>query len=171
MNVTNEQFEDVVAFAAVVVQGSFLNGGATVAYNAGKPSEVDGPGFVVGGGLPGIKLSALAPLDAMIFATARYIQQLPIDRQDYIGGWVDEEILYIDVVDFYQDRHEALKVARKRGELAIYDLGAGEEIRTDDYTDLLPVMKGEADYVQGKVVERGRCGRECRGLPGILLMG
>lgn len=48
------------------------------------------------------------------------------------GGWVDTEsgTTYLDVVTLFDSKEQALDLAVQHGELAIYDLGSGQEIRT-----------------------------------------
>jgi hypothetical protein len=48
------------------------------------------------------------------------------------GGWLDTEsgITYLDVVTVFDSKEEALDLAVQHGELAIFDLGSGQEIRT-----------------------------------------
>lgn len=48
------------------------------------------------------------------------------------GGWVDTDTgtTYLDVVTILDSKEEALSLAVQHGELAIYDLGSGQEIRT-----------------------------------------
>jgi hypothetical protein len=49
----------------------------------------------------------------------------------FIGGWIDKEtnIAYIDISLWYSDREQALIHAEMLNEIAIWDLGKGEEIR------------------------------------------
>lgn len=55
-------------------------------------------------------------------------------RQDgyMFGAWLDTEtgITYLDVVTVLDSKELALDLAVQKGELAIYDLGSGQEIRT-----------------------------------------
>jgi hypothetical protein len=48
------------------------------------------------------------------------------------GGWLDTESgkTYLDVVTLFDSKEEALDLAVEHGELAIFDLGSGQEIRT-----------------------------------------
>jgi len=49
----------------------------------------------------------------------------------HVGAWYDTETgdVWLDVPEVFQDRAAAIDAARERGELAIFDLSAGEEIR------------------------------------------
>lgn len=55
-------------------------------------------------------------------------------RQDgkVFGGWLDTETgkTYLDVVTIVDSKEEALDLAVHHGELAIYDITNGQEIRT-----------------------------------------
>jgi hypothetical protein len=53
------------------------------------------------------------------------------EKGKVFGGWVDTETgkTYLDVVTVYADREEAIKFGRFYGEIAIFDLSKGEEIR------------------------------------------
>ena len=46
----------------------------------------------------------------------------------YIGCWIDNGDVYIDISANIQDRGQALKVARENGQLAIYDIEKNESI-------------------------------------------
>lgn len=46
----------------------------------------------------------------------------------YIGCWIDNGDVYIDISANIQDREQALKVARENGQLAIYDIEKNESI-------------------------------------------
>lgn len=48
----------------------------------------------------------------------------------YQGGWKEGNRLVMDVSERYDDRDQALNVARQRGERAIYHLDSGSEIPT-----------------------------------------
>lgn len=48
----------------------------------------------------------------------------------YLGAWIDDGTLYLDLVQVLNDRGMALTLARSLGELAIYDLATGESIST-----------------------------------------
>lgn len=57
-----------------------------------------------------------------------------LDHPDkYFGAWVDTETnqLYLDVVTVFQELEDALRHAKASGEIAIYDLFTGTEIRVD----------------------------------------
>lgn len=55
-----------------------------------------------------------------------------LDPNKYFGAWLDREsdTIYLDVVTVLDDKAKALELAELHNQLAIFDLGAGEEIRT-----------------------------------------
>lgn len=46
----------------------------------------------------------------------------------YIGCWIDEDNVYMDISTNIQDKNEALKIARINNQLAIYDINNNESI-------------------------------------------
>lgn len=46
----------------------------------------------------------------------------------YIGCWIDDGNVYMDISTNIQDKNEALKVARINDQLAIYDIASNESI-------------------------------------------
>ncbi len=56
----------------------------------------------------------------------------PFYRPRYLGSWVDSSdgTLYLDVVEIFQDRAEAVEAGRDRDQIAIWDAGNGCEIAT-----------------------------------------
>lgn len=58
-----------------------------------------------------------------------------LDNDGYVGGWYDSEsgLYYFDSTRLFpEDRlEEAMQFARDNGQLAVYDLSTGEEIRVD----------------------------------------
>lgn len=51
----------------------------------------------------------------------------------YMGTWLDTETgkLWLDVSTNFTDKGEAMRAAAKQGEIAIWDVSAGDEIRID----------------------------------------
>lgn len=46
----------------------------------------------------------------------------------YVGTWTHEGMVYVDAVTYVKDSAEALKLARTRGELAVYDIAGNTEL-------------------------------------------
>ena len=47
----------------------------------------------------------------------------------YLGFWIDEGILYIDISKWFRDKSEALKFGKQNKQIAIFDLKNSESIR------------------------------------------
>lgn len=50
----------------------------------------------------------------------------------YIGGWVDNNIIYLELSKHYNDKNEALLYASLKNELAIYDIKNSKSIYLKD---------------------------------------
>lgn len=84
-------------------------------------------GYWVGGMFPSlIDPVSVEELEDFLHMTTRVFDV------EYIGVWTDTETgrVYIDAVQHESDVREALTLASRRGELAIWDIMAGVEIRT-----------------------------------------
>lgn len=64
---------------------------------------------------------------------AGYDSEAPSRREQFLGTWIDPKtgIMYVDCIDFHMHESDALKVARVRGELAIYNLATDETVHMD----------------------------------------
>ena len=105
-------------------------GGGTF-YADGEPFTRQG--FVVGGKAPSLVIRLWADGrelfgPASVESVAKWIEG---NRSRMYGSWLDEGSVHIDAVDVYDDRDQAIEVGRLRGELAIYDMAAGADIRLD----------------------------------------
>ena len=107
-----------------LLNGAQTDGGATINHL----SQVPRTGFCVGlGGAVALDKSkgyfdqALAIVD----------QALADEPRTTFGAWVDmdTQALYIEPVQVFDSEKIAMNVARARGELAIFDLWKGVEIR------------------------------------------
>lgn len=47
----------------------------------------------------------------------------------YQGSWRDGGRVVLDASEHYQNRMDALRIGRSRGEKAVYDLGSGEDVK------------------------------------------
>lgn len=123
----NDFSANVVAHLGEIVKRA-QDGGVT--FNpgeAGFPTE----GFAVA--YPGFELK-LRPEEVTEDRVRQYIKEhqkaLEANPQFHLGGWKNNEdgLFYFDIVQVIPDREEAERIGRRRGELAIFDLGALEEI-------------------------------------------
>lgn len=110
--------------ARVLVTVSLDRGGVTL--NA-DGDEFAGGGFAVGGAVPGIAVPADEPMDRLVGRVRLWLGRAA-GAVSHVGGWVNDGTLYVDGSDIFADRDTALGVCRRRGELAMYDLGNGAEV-------------------------------------------
>lgn len=97
--------------------------GGTVALN-GLPLPVTG--FYVGGSVDSLIFDSVSVMNAD--EIAKFTQSAP---SAYVGWWVDDETgkVYVDAVDWFANEYEAARVARKRHEIAIWDIARERELR------------------------------------------
>lgn len=74
----------------------------------------------------------------------------------YIGLWLDNEILYIDISIHIIDYLEALEVARNNDQLAIFDLKKKDSIYLNyiKYYNLYKVIKKENKIIDYKLIKQ-----------------
>jgi hypothetical protein len=118
--------------AAAIAAATLTDGGATfllahVDIYGGFLTHPTIPTFVVGRarGIPAREVPAQA------FGANDVHAQLVAAREagaDGVGTWTHDGTVYVDIVDVFSDRDEALAAARLRGEIAIWDAYASEEI-------------------------------------------
>lgn len=114
-------------YARAIVDGAATAPGGGSITTTGAP--VPGAGYVVGGVVPSLVTEAAPTADevtAWILATDAH-------RAGVLGWWVDTDTgrTYVDASDVVSGRAAALELATARGELAVWDLAAAAEVRTD----------------------------------------
>lgn len=91
-------------------------------------------GYTVGGIVPTaiIGRAGCLPVEGMAFLAsclaafvAGHAATFNADPSLFLGTWVSDDNVYIDVVEFIGNEAEALRTARERGELAVWDCKAG----------------------------------------------
>ncbi len=76
----------------------------------------------------------VSELDSRRVADYMAIHQQELkDPSNFLGAWVNRGMVYLDVSRHVDDRDEALRLAKEHQQLAIYDLGSGQEIFTSDH--------------------------------------
>lgn len=50
------------------------------------------------------------------------------DKTKFVGGWVDNNIVYLDISEQIENKREALELGYKHNQLAIYDANLGQVI-------------------------------------------
>lgn len=107
------------------------NGGLTMELTTGK-LDPHATGYYVGGLVPSVTIhrNSNAAGYSLTAYGMRNTAPLNIGRA-YLGTWIDTDTdtVYFDLSEHFTDRTEAMRVARIRGEIAIWDIANGAEIR------------------------------------------
>lgn len=114
---------EIVNAVALAYQSPEAPQGGTVPLTALRVPTV---GFLVGGAYPAV----VADSPATLSATA--VRDLVTNAHTLFAGWwvdSDDGKVYVDAVQWYQSEHTATAVAHARGEIAIWDLKNGREVR------------------------------------------
>lgn len=141
--------------ASDLIDGALTNGGATV-----WVSEVADHGFLVG--LPGRGCtftrderhrdpkSVRRQAVAWVKGTGRTVEVAAT-----WGSWIDADTgtLYLDLCSHHAELTTALTVAENRGELAVWDVEHGREVRVADPTDTCEAS--DPEFVDGRCLTCG----------------
>jgi len=107
-----------------------VNGGFTVDHSFDSPKK----GYMVGFKSLFVLPNVQSLMSETYLMLTLIVQELKTPNKDlFLGGWIDEESgkVYIDISENFINKDEALKVAKERGELAIYSLQFDESIYVD----------------------------------------
>lgn len=127
--------------------------------------EVPESGYWVGGKIDSIVFQVGHPSGHLAYVTQRLITDT---NADWVGHWVDTEsnLIYVDAVDWIPERGRAEALGRSRGEIAIWDIRHGQELRLDSEASLFRSLRtlsqedvdrieSERDKVRGPYVAHG----------------
>lgn len=73
-----------------------------------------------------VSLKSLSVDDIVTFINRH--RTLLQDKTKFIGGWIDNEVVYLDISEQIFDKREALELGYKHNQLAIYDANEGKVI-------------------------------------------
>lgn len=106
-----------------LIYGAEVNGGATEWHGETKTT-----GYLCG--IPGHGMKSRNADNATVKELAAWAA-MHEHAGHAIGSWQDEatNILYFDVSDWHETLADALDAARERGELAVWDIANGAEVR------------------------------------------
>ena len=99
-----------------------------VSYNMITKEYNPNKGFFVS--LPNLEtkvdLESLSVDDIVTFINKH--RSLLQDKTKFVGGWVDSNIVYLDISEQIENKREALEIGYKYNQLAIYDANLGQVI-------------------------------------------
>lgn len=104
-----------------------LFGNCTTTLPAGTVSRTDEP-------LPNHGYYVARP-DGIVARTVTYqtiytlVEKLAPDA-NYYGVWSDKGLVYVDASDLFEDKDTAVKAAKERKQIAIWDIASNREILT-----------------------------------------
>lgn len=111
------------AIAETLLSAARTSGGITLDPNGGESPT---SGYAVAYPYMGISFLDHDDVDMA------WVEEMVRDCSDkgyYVGSWkADHGVIFIDAVEIVSDRDEAIEKGLSRTEIAIYDLGKGEEI-------------------------------------------
>lgn len=99
------------------------NGGATL--NAKLENADLNSGFMVSE-VGAERVFKLDDVDGIEKTLKEYAKR--ISSNEYVGAWIDDSKLYIDISKHYKSKKQALKVGAENKQLAIYDIASAESI-------------------------------------------
>jgi hypothetical protein len=136
---------DIATAVSTLIAETVLNGGATVDIESG--TTITRSGYVVALGseftwkmhFNGNLAASTRMLDSAgvlpwvtqyVEQAATWIESFGDFAPVYVGAWIDDNTntLYLDLVEILSDRNAAIKLATRRGELAIFDNTNGVDI-------------------------------------------
>ena len=99
-----------------------------VSYNMTTKEYNPNKGFFVS--LPNLEtkvsLNSLSVDDIATFINKH--RTLLQDKTKFVGGWIDNNIAYLDISEQIENKREALELGYKHNQLAIYDANLGQVI-------------------------------------------
>jgi len=100
-----------------------VNSGASYCLETGKPINKKDGYMVSFMDLLMINLN-LAPEDDELLSLIDNLvtKKINVIQGDYLGGWIDDDKLYLDLSGYVQDEKYALHIAKKLNQKAIYDI-------------------------------------------------
>jgi hypothetical protein len=124
----NFSFDEAMCFA---YGSTMLTGGSSIGIMDNREYYVPKYGYVVGGIVPE-KSCKMDNESAFKHTYNRFFYQaeLALERESavVIGTWVEDGQIVFDLCNILDDMKDALELAAKRGERAIYDLEEQREI-------------------------------------------
>jgi hypothetical protein len=124
---TQDQYDKDAAYAAFdrIARLTRENGGGTFRRETGAPVTLT-TGYTVGvGNIAQVGIGLAPDLTNVATILGYYWPKTAPANAQYIGTWVDSNLLYIDHVTVISDLDIALALARRNNERSIYDNARG----------------------------------------------
>jgi len=102
------------------------NNGATFNLNTGELNPTKG--YFVALKRQELKVKYNNPINEIV---QKYVLKNSIDLSDnntFVGSWIEDGLLYLDVVVMLEDKEEAIKLGQQNEQLAIYDASTKQVI-------------------------------------------
>ena len=107
------------------------NGGASYNIIYGKPLDKDYGYMVSFIDLVTINTSVIKDDDKIIAVVDEMLRNIAFVVDDYLGGWMDGDKLYIDMSTWIENKDKAISMGVNLNQKAIYDIKNDESIYLD----------------------------------------
>jgi len=107
------------------------NGGASYNIIYGKPLDIDYGYMISFIDLVTINTSVIKDDDKIIAVVDEMLRNIAFVVDDYLGGWMDGDKLYIDMSTWIENKDKAISMGVNLNQKAIYDIKNDESIYLD----------------------------------------
>ena len=107
------------------------NGGASYNIIYGKPLDIDYGYMISFMDLITINTSVIKDDDKIVAVVDEMLRNIAFVVDDYLGGWMDGDKLYIDMSTWIHDKDKAISMGVNLNQKAIYDIKNDESIYLD----------------------------------------
>ena len=127
---------NVRALVARLLSDTLKNGGSTLSPRTGNAPDPAVGRYLVGGQAEELIIFETEARQDFDRAVTRivdhyrehYQRLAAVNTCTYVGGWVDEGKVYIDLSNLFERQSTAECVAKRRNEIAYFDLHSGQSI-------------------------------------------
>ena len=111
-----------------IILESIKNGGFTIDYKGNTPNTKKG--YIVSDYGKEKTYFINDKIDMMQLENdfIKYIEITKKEKNCFIGGWIENDVFFLDISRIYSNKKEALKIGKKNKQLAIYDIEKDESI-------------------------------------------
>jgi len=110
-----------------IIADTMKQGGGTYRADLRGKAELPDTGYMVGNGkIAQLQLPVTSP-NQITYALDR-ASEACVFPNEYVGTWVDNHVMYIDVSLYVAEKFDAIELCRNHGETAYYDIAKGESV-------------------------------------------